>query len=116
MIYLKAANLEDVEKEYDAISQIPENENGYMNDYYGCKREEFENIILPELIEHANGINVPENRVPDTYCFLWDDQEVVGLFKIRHCLNEFLAKGPGHVGYGILKQYRDRGYATKSHL
>lgn len=113
MMYLKAANLEDIEKEYDAISQIPENENGYMNEYYGCTREEFENIILPEMIEHSNGINVPENRVPDTYYFLWNEDEIVGLFKIRHCLNEFLAKGPGHVGYGILKQYRGRGYATK---
>ena len=28
MIYLKAANLDDAEKEYDFIRQLPEDENG----------------------------------------------------------------------------------------
>jgi len=103
----------DVEKEYQAISNFPKEENGYVNDYYGCTREEFENIILPEIIAHSKGINVPEGRVPDTYYFLWDDDVIVGLFKIRHELNDFLREGPGHVGYGILKQYRGKGYANK---
>lgn len=113
MVYLKEANIEDCDKEYDAISQIPENENGYCNDYYGCTKDEFINKFLPQIIDHSKGINLMPNRVPDTYYFLWDDDEIVGLFKIRHCLNEFLRNGPGHVGYGILKQYRNNGYATK---
>jgi predicted acetyltransferase len=113
MLYLKAANIEDKEKEYEAILQIPENENSYINEYYNCTREKFENIILPEMMEHSKGINVPADRVPDTYYFLWNNNEIVGLFKIRHSLNDFLRRGPGHVGYGILKQYRGRGYATK---
>lgn len=44
---------------------------------------------------------------------MWEDQEIVGLFKIRHYLNDFLANGPGHIGYAILPKYRGRGYATK---
>jgi len=113
MIYLKEANIEDFEKEFEAISQFPQDENGYVNDYYGCTKDEFINIILPEMIEHSKGINVPENRVPDTYFFLWDEDVIVGLFKIRHELNDFLRNGPGHIGYGILKQHRGKGYATK---
>ena len=113
MIFLKAANLDDIELEYNAISQMPRNENGYLNDYYDCTREEFENIILPQIIEHSKGINVSENRIPITYYFLWDEDKIVGLFKIRHYLNDFFTRGPGHIGYGILKEYRGRGYATK---
>lgn len=51
--------------------------------------------------------------MPDTYFFLWDDDEIVGLFKVRHCLNEYLAKGPGHIEYEIEKKHRGKGYATK---
>ena len=47
------------------------------------------------------------------YYFLWDDDKIVGLFKIRHYLNEFLANGPGHIGYSILSDFRGNGYATK---
>lgn len=113
MLYLKEANIKDIEKEYKAIIQIPKNENNYINDYYNCSKEEFKNVILPEMIEHSKGINIPLNRVQDTYYFLWNDNTIVGLFKIRHYLNDFLRKGPGHIGYGIIKEYRNKGYATK---
>ena len=52
MIYLKEANMEDAEKEYEFITQLPEDENGFMNQYYGCSYEEFVNKILPGYIEH----------------------------------------------------------------
>lgn len=39
--------------------------------------------------------------------------KIVGLFKIRHYLNDFLRKGAGHIGYGILPEYRGKGYAKK---
>lgn len=113
MLYLKAANLEDWEKEYDAIKDQPKDENGFENAYYGVSKEQFKNEVIPELINQSKGINLPEGYVPGTYYFLWDDEEIVGLFKLRHCLNEFLASGPGHIGYGILPKYRGKGYATK---
>lgn len=65
------------------------------------------------MIEHSKGIGLPKGYVPDTYYFLWDDDKIVGLFKIRHYLNEFLANGPGHIGYSILSDFRGNDYATK---
>ena len=32
---------------------------------------------------------------------------------IRHELNDFLRTRGGHVGYGVLEQFRRRGYATE---
>lgn len=113
MLYLKAANLEDWEKEYEAIIQQPENENGFENKYYNVSREEFKNNVIQELINHSKGIDLPDGYVPGTYYFLWDNQEIVGLFKVRHYLNDFLASGPGHIGYAVLPKYRGKGYATK---
>ena len=113
MIYLKAANMYDWKEEYKAIKQMPANENGFENKYYDTNEEEFKNEIIPKLIEESKGIGLPDGWVPCTYYFLWDDDKIVGLFKLRHHLNEALAKGGGHVGYAILADYRGKGYATE---
>ena len=44
---------------------------------------------------------------------MWDDDEIVGLFKVRKKLNDSLREGAGHIGYGIIKKYRNKGYATR---
>ncbi len=113
MLYLKEANLEDWKEEYEAIKKIPRNENGFENKYYDKTEEEFKEQVIPELIDHSKGIEIPNGYVPYTYYFLWNDDKIVGLFKIRHYLNEFLANGPGHIGYGIISDFRRKGYATK---
>ena len=113
MLYLKAANLDDWEKEYDFIANTPEDENGFTNSNFGCTKEEFKNLILPQFIDQSKGINLPNGYVPSTEYFLWDDDQIVGLFRIRHYLNDFLRDGAGHIGYGIRKEFRGKGYATK---
>lgn len=65
------------------------------------------------MINNSKGIDLPEGHVPGTEYFLWDDNEIVGLFRIRHELNGFLREGAGHIGYGIKKECRGKGYATK---
>ena len=47
MLYLKAANLEDVEKEYAYMASLPKDENGFLNRDFGVSREEFERVVLP---------------------------------------------------------------------
>lgn len=113
MLYLKEASLEDVEKEYEFITNTPKNENGFTNPAAGCSREEFESYILPCFINAAKGIGVPEGFVPETELFLWDDEKIVGMFRIRHYLTQALANGAGHIGYGIKKEFRGKGYATE---
>ena len=112
-LYLKEANIEDLDEEYHAIQDIPNDENGYRNFYFGTSESDFKNKCIYEIIEHSKGINLASNRVAETYYFLWNNDNIVGLFKIRHYLNDFLKNGPGHIGYGILKKYRGKGYATQ---
>ena len=113
MLYLKAVNWEDIEQEYIFTTEQPADENGFTNKYEGVSREEFEKVVLPRLVNNSKGIDLPEGHVPGTEYFLWDDDEIVGLFRIRHELNDFLREGAGHIGYGIKKEYRGKGYATK---
>lgn len=113
MIYLKEANLEDAEKEYQFLRDTPSYENGFENKYYGFLYKDFVNKALPEIIKSSKGIDLPDGYVPQTLYFLWDDNDIVGLFKLRHCLTDSLRNGAGHIGYGIHKNYRGKGYATK---
>ena len=113
MISLKKINFDDVDEEYKAIKAIPAQENGFQNIYYDVTKEEFVNETIPQLLRHSEGLDLPDGYVPDTYFFLWDDDKIVGLFKIRHYLNDFLRSGPGHVGYAILSEYRGKGYAKE---
>ncbi|MBR3769903.1 MAG: GNAT family N-acetyltransferase [Lachnospiraceae bacterium] len=113
MLYLKAVNWEDIEQEYLFTTNQLADENGFTNKYEGVSREEFEKVVLPRLINNSKGIDLPEGYVPGTEFFLWEDDEIVGLFRIRHELNDFLREGAGHIGYGIKKEHRGKGYATK---
>lgn len=113
MIYIKKANMDDEEKEFQFIKNQPENENGFINEFYGVSKEAFSIHMLPRIINYSKGIDLPNGYVPETYYFLWDNEEIVGLFKLRHCLNNFLRNGAGHIGYGIGSKYRGKGYGSK---
>jgi len=116
MLYLKKIHFADVEEEYKAIKTMPVQENGFENKYHDVTKEEFINEVIPKLLKNSEGLDLPDGYVPDTYFFLWDDNKIVGLFKIRHYLNDFLRKGAGHIGYGILPEYRGKGYAKQGLL
>lgn len=59
------------------------------------------------------GIGLPDGYVPATkYVLINDEGSYVGIFNIRHRLNDGLREGAGHIGYAISGEYRARGYAT----
>ncbi len=110
MLYLKRFNKEDMKKQYEFVKEL-KSENGYQNDYYGMTYEEF--LPMYEKREnHRKGINLPDGFVADSQFFLYNDDEIVGVFNLRHKLNDFLRTGPGHIGYCIGSNYRGKGYAS----
>ncbi len=54
-VYLKKMNYEDIDKEYETIISIPEYENGFENKYYNTTKEDFRNIVIPELLDNSEG-------------------------------------------------------------
>ena len=113
MIYLKKACLEDLEKEWLFVRDMPEDENGLTNAWHNVSREDFAEKALPEMIAFSEGKGLPEGYVPETFFFLWDDDTIVGQFRIRHYLCESLRTGAGHIGYFIAKPFRGKGYGTE---
>ena len=113
MLVLKEPVREDSEKLYEAIREMPFYENGFGNEFAEVSYPVFRDIGIRKMQESGRGINIRPGRVPQSYFFLWDDDKVVGLFKIRHYLNRQLRSGSGHIGFGIIPQYRGLGYASK---
>ena len=65
------------------------------------------------MIAFAKGENLPESYVPETFLFLWNDNVIVGQFRVRQYLCESLRTGAGHIGYLIKKEFRRKGYGTE---
>ena len=113
MLYVKAANQADLEKEWLFVREMPPDENGLTNEWYQVSKEDFAEKALPQMIRFSEGKDLPDGYVPETFLFLWDDDEIVGQFRIRHYLCESLRTGAGHIGYCIGKAFRGRGYGTE---
>lgn len=112
MLYLKGSNYDDIEKEYLFVRDIPFDENGFTNQWHGCTREEFDEVVR-KRIAYSKGEELPEGYVPESFFYLWKDDVIVGEFRIRHFLCDSLREGAGHIGYFIGKEYRGKGYATE---
>ena len=113
MIFLKKANWEDIEKEWAFVRDMPVDENGLTNAWHGVSREDFRAKALPQMLAFAEGRDLPEGFVPETFFYLWKDDEIVGEFRIRHWLCESLRTGAGHIGQFIGKPFRGQGLGTE---
>ena len=113
MLELRKMNYTDAVEQWKYITALPADENGFTNPYEGVSFEEYRTSVLPELMMHENPIHMPDWFVPATYYYLWDDDTLIGEFRIRHHLTDALRTGAGHIGYSIKKEFRGKGYGTK---
>ena len=95
MLYLKEINLADADKEYEYLTALPADENGFTNPDHGVSREDFHRVALPRLIGYAAGVGLPEGFVPMSSFLLWEDDRIVGLFRVRQRLNDALREAAG---------------------
>ena len=70
---------------------------------------------LEELKKRSCEDTVPKGLVPSsTYLGVREkDNYIVGMIDIRHYLNEYLTEAGGHIGYGVRKTERNKGYAKQ---
>jgi len=73
-----------------------------------------------EYFKRMNDLTIPAilpdgtkfQRVPQIRLWLVDDTNFLGHISIRPNLNEHLMKRGGHIGYGVAKSERRKGYGT----
>ena len=67
---------------------------------------------LKRVEQDRRGENLPPGWVRATFLVGEADGRIVGRVSIRHELTDALRTLGGHVGYGVLPDYRGRGHAT----
>ena len=68
---------------------------------------------LVHLAKVRDGRDLPAHYVPGTMLYAFVGLTIVGRLSLRHRLNEFLLRAGGHIGYGVLPEYRRQGLATE---
>ena len=116
MIYLNRLSKNNGIRELEYLRSVPECENGFYNpaSLENLSSLESFNSWLEEKENESLGINLKEGYVPQTIYFVMEGEEVIGIGKIRHYLNENLLIRGGHIGLGISSNYRGRGIGTKA--
>lgn len=60
MLELRKMNYTDIRQQWEYVTALPADENGLTNPYEGVSLEEYERVVLPELVMHENPINMPD--------------------------------------------------------
>jgi len=105
---------------------LPEDEVSFKNAIAISKKEippfefafDFDELIpftgyINKLKEWTLGKSLPDKFVPNTYLVGVIEGQIVGRLSIRHNLNDFLERFGGHIGYGVVENYRLQGYGTE---
>ena len=90
-------------------------ESPLINGSAGLDRFSSIEIWFEELKKRSCEDTVPKGLVPSsTYLGVREkDNYIVGMIDIRHYLNEYLTQAGGHIGYGVRKTERNKGYAKQ---
>lgn len=67
---------------------------------------------LEALADEQRGERLRPGRVPATFLVAEHEGRIVGRLSVRHRLNDFLERKGGHIGYGVVPEFRGRGFAT----
>lgn len=67
---------------------------------------------LEQLDRARRGVDLPEGIVPSELLVAALNDELVARVSVRFELNAYLARQGGHIGYGVVRAHRRRGYAS----
>ena len=70
---------------------------------------------LRACVDGENPATLASGFVPQTVYWMIDDaQQLVGMLRLRHCLNDNLLQHGGHIGYYVRPAARGKGHAKQA--
>lgn len=115
MLYITCPSKEYLKTFKEGLLEMQTNSTPY--DIYCVEKaleymnKDFEGYF--ESLEKGKSPQQPEGWVPSECLWLMDNDKFIGLFDVRHHLNDFLRKQGGHIAYQIIPSERKKGYVKK---
>lgn len=81
-----------------------------------CALNEYDDFDawLANVRRYSSPETTPAGKVPSTqYLALDENEHLVGMVNLRHCLNDYLLEFSGHIGYSVRPADRKNGYAIQ---
>jgi predicted acetyltransferase len=93
------------------LRELGHGEAGFGGTSFGNGKSDLP-AFLQSCIQGEDPAQTPPEFVPQTIFWMIDAQQVVGMVRMRHRLNQRLLQNGGHVGYYVRPAERGKGYAT----
>lgn len=112
MLYAREFTKDDETKLNDMIKEIKNTDNNFEGLKIINYSPDFETFLFTLEINKKYGTQSLYPIHQTTYG-VFDDEELVGGFNLRHELNKYSINHGGHIGYLIRPSKRNQGYGTK---
>ena len=110
MAELRKLSADDGRDIYDMLQIMPKDENGLINKANGLTYDEYKEWLIKKQQESEQTGLVDGWKVPSTTYWLYVDGVPAGFGNVRNFLTDALKKAGGNIGYGIIPEYRGKGY------
>ena len=109
-MHLQPASTEILPGLPELLADLGEGEHGFSGTPVARGEMSLPDYLL-RCVQQTRPAGLPPGLVPQTVFWLLDEQEeAVGMIRVRHYLNDKLRERGGHIGYYIRRDQRGKGY------
>ena len=118
MLYFKVLSYNDKENFIKFSKEYLDTSSGDISIPHMIKKDAIDDFdsFYKFIKSLENKENLPNGYVISYNYLIMENYEIVGVLSIRFDTNDLILNKAGHIGYGIIKRKRRKGYATKAML